>query len=302
MHFTFGHPLALLLVLLIPCFWICRVTPKPYYFAPHHLLGKGWRMPLHTLWLKALIFTLLVVALADPFVYEGKTAPWRKGRDLVLVLDASGSMGQSGFSQSSPDQSRYDVVLELANAFIKARHDDNIGVVVFGSFAYTAAALTYDLQALRFLLNTTSVGIAGESTAIGDALMQALRTLSFGQAKSKVVVLLTDGKHNAGSTSPKEAVQQAQKAGVKLYTIGIGAKQDYDATLLQKIAQATGGRHFHATQAKALQEAFNAIEQLESSTIRAAHYLHPTRLFWLPLSVAMLLLLLWTLFLERGRL
>ena len=108
-----------------------------------------------------------------------------------------------------------------------------MGVVVFGTFAYTASPLTYDLESLSYLLEMTNVGLAGESTALGDAIMQSIRTLSYGQAKNKAIILLTDGYHNAGKSSPKEAVKKAKEAGIKIYTIGIGKKSDYDVSLLR---------------------------------------------------------------------
>ena len=293
MHFTFGSPWASLLLLLLPCLFLCREHSRRYYFPRLKWVGREHPLFSWEMWLKVLIFLLLVTALAEPFVYDSSASRHKKGRDLVLAIDASGSMAQSGFDEKERFKSKYETTLDLAQAFTKNRLDDNMGVVVFGTFAYTASPLTYDLAALGKLLKMTTVGIAGESTAIGDALMQAMRTLSFGKAKSKVIVLLTDGFHNAGRHSPKEAVALAKKQGIRIYTIGIGTKRDYDAALLETIAKATGGKSYSAASAESLKKVFKEIVALEPSQIRGENYLNNRLLITPPLLSALALLLLW---------
>ncbi len=293
MHFTFGSPWASLLLLLLPCLFLCREHSRRYYFPRLEWVGREHPLFSWEMWLKVLIFLLMVTALAEPFVYDSSTSRHKKGRDLVLAIDASGSMAQSGFDEKERFKSKYETTLDLAQAFTKNRLDDNMGVVVFGTFAYTASPLTYDLAALGKLLKMTTVGIAGESTAIGDALMQAMRTLSFGEAKSKVIVLLTDGFHNAGRHSPKEAVDLAKKQGIRIYTIGIGTKRDYDAALLETIAKATGGKSYGAASAESLKKVFKEIAALEPSQIRGENYLNKRLLITPPLLAALALLLLW---------
>lgn len=237
------------------------------------------------------IYTLLVVALASPYRYDTKHASQKKGRDLVLVLDTSGSMAERGFNSSDREQSKYDTSVALAKAFIKNRHDDNVGLVVFGSYAFSASPLTYDLQALAEMFNLMSaVGIAGTSTAIGDALIQGVRTLKSGEAKSKVLILLTDGKHNAGKNSPHQAVTLAQEKGVKIYTIGMGKRGDYDDELLKTIATETGGKSFDARSKSDLQKVYETINELEPSSIRSENYLNKEGLFIYPLVLGMLAL------------
>ena len=291
MHFTFASPWFLLLLLLIPCFIWCRDYSRRFYFSKTAWAGTESPIFAADTWLKILAFSLMVIALAGPFVYESKGYNTKKGRDLVLAIDASGSMAQSGFDGEERFKTKYETTLALAKAFIQNRHNDNIGSVIFGTFAYTASPLTYDLNALSDLLSMTNVGIAGESTAIGDAIMQALRTLSFGQAKQKVIILITDGYHNAGSHSPKEAVKKAKEEGVKIYTIGIGSKRDYDSGLLETIAKATGGKSYDAANNEALKEVFADIAALEPSPIRGENYLNKRLLIFLPLLGAMLILL-----------
>ena len=240
-----------------------------------------------------LLYTLLVLALAMPFSYTTTINHAKKGRDLVLLLDTSGSMAERGFNGSDRSQSKYDISVSLAKDFISNRHDDNVGLVVFGSFAFTASPLTYDLRALNEMFDLMSdVGIAGTSTAIGDALIQGLRTLELGEAKSKVLILMTDGLHNAGKHSPRQAIEMIKEKGVVVYTIGIGKKQDYDVALLIQIASDSGGKSFFCKNSHELKKVYESISVLEPSSIRSEQYLNQKQLFIYPSSVAMFLLLL----------
>jgi len=299
MHFTFGSPYALLLLLLLPCFLWCKQYAKPYYFPKLSWVTRQSALLSWEPWLKILLFTLMVFALAKPFVYDASSNQHKKGRDLILALDASGSMAQSGYDVNNRLKNKFETNLALASKFIENRHDDNMGVVIFGTFAYTASPLTYDLASLSQLLNMTNVGIAGESTAIGDAIMQAIRTLSFGEAKNKAIILLTDGYHNAGSYSPKLAVQKAKEEGIKIYTIGIGKKSDYDVALLETIAKESGAKSYAAASAEALEHIYQEINRLEPSAIRSENYLNQRLLMALPLGIVFILLLLWVLWEKR---
>jgi len=299
MHFIFGSPYFFLLLLLIPCLLWCKQYNRSYYFPKLDWISKQSPLLSWEPWLKILIFSLMVFALAKPFVYDAAGNAHKKGRDLILAIDASGSMAQSGYNSKDRFQNKYESTIELAKAFTKKRLDDNMGVVVFGTFAYTASPLTYDLDALSYLLDMTNVGLAGESTAIGDAIMQSIRTLSFGEAKNKAIILLTDGYHNAGKASPKEAVAKAKEKGIKIYTIGIGKKSDYDAALLETMAKESGGKSYAADSAEALNKVFKEINRLEPSQIRGENYLNQKLLILFPLGLATLLLLGWMLYERR---
>ena len=300
MHFTFGSPFFLLLLLLLPCFLWCKEYNRIYYFPKLDWAGRESPLLSWEPWLKILIYILFVLALAKPFVYDAAGNQHKKGRDLVLAIDASGSMAQSGFDEKDRFKNKYEVTLDLSSDFIKHRFDDNMGLVLFGTFAYTASPLTYDLEALESMLKMTTVGIAGESTAIGDALMQAMRTLSFGDAQSKAIILLTDGYHNAGRSSPKAAVVEAKKKGIKIYTIGVGKPSDYDAALLKTIARETGGKSYAAASASKLKEVYKEIDKLEPSPIRGENYLNQRLLVFFPLVTAFFLLLGWVLYPKRS--
>lgn len=296
MNFSFLYPYVLFLLLLLPCFVWCQEKLKRVYFPKEEWLPKQhfvWDNLL--LWIM-LIYILLLFALAMPYAYTAKVSSQKKGRDLVLVLDTSGSMGERGFNKKDTTQSKYEISVSLAKAFIEKRYDDNVGLVVFGSFAFTASPLTYDLKALNEMFELMSdVGIAGTSTAIGDALMQGIYTLKSGKANSKVLILLTDGIHNTGKASPREAVSLAKEKGIKIYTIGIGKKENYDVALLSQIAKDSTAKSFFCQNAEELQTVYGEIEKLEPSPIRSEHYLNKKLLFIYPLVLALLLLglLLW---------
>ncbi len=232
----------------------------------------------------------MVTALAAPYLYERRAAHERSGRDLVIVLDASGSMAESGFDRRAPQKRKFDVVESIVSDFIENRFDDNIGLVVFGTFAFTASPVTYDLKALKQILDMVDVGIAGQNTAIGEGIDQALRSLGFVHAKEKMIILLTDGRHNSGSVSPAMAVREAKREGVKIYTVGIGKKNSYDAPLLKRVAEATGGKMFEATDAEALESVYKTIDALEPSPLRSEERVDRKPLYLFLVAAALFLL------------
>jgi Ca-activated chloride channel family protein len=234
---------------------------------------------------------MMVSALASPITYEQKSPNNRKGRDLVIVLDSSGSMGESGYSAEKSDERKFDVVISVLNDFISKRYDDNMGIVVFGTFAFASAPLTYDTNALKYVLRFLDVGIAGDNTAIGEGIEQAIRVLDNGSAEKKVIILLSDGFANSGSISAKDAVKQAIDKGIKIYTIGLGESKEYDEKLLKLIAKDSKGKFFKAQNASSLQEVYSELNSLEPSPIRSEHYLHKRVLFHIPLFIAIALLI-----------
>ncbi|MDD2357178.1 MAG: VWA domain-containing protein [Thiovulaceae bacterium] len=290
-HFEFEHPWVFLLLVLIICIYRCPATFKKIIF-PHLELFS-----LKTSWFNkerlfySLILTLLVTALASPITYDAKSSQQRKGRDLVFVLDCSGSMGESGFSKEHSEQSKFDVLKGVISKFIKERFDDNVGVTVFGSYAFSSVPLTYDMNAVAYLINFLDVGIAGENTAIGEAIANATQLLKMGQAKEKVMLLITDGYHNSGTISPKGALDIAVKNNIKIYTIGIGKKGDYDEALLKLIATDSHAKMFGASDASKLEDIYKEIDKLEPSQIRSQNYLNKQLLAFYPLLAAALLLL-----------
>lgn len=293
MHFSFGSPTLLALLLLLPCFLWCKQYSQFYYFPKLSWVTRESPLLSWEPWLKMALFSLMIFALAKPFVYDAKANQHKKGRDLILAIDASGSMAQSGFDGKDRFKTKYETTLALSQNFVQKRLDDNMGVVLFGTFAYTASPLTYDLESLSYLLEMTHVGLAGESTAIGDAIMQSIHTLSYGEADNKAIILLTDGYHNAGKTAPKAAVAKAKSLGIKIYTIGIGEKSNYDVALLETISKQSGAKSYAAASSEALEKIYEEINTLEPSAIRSENYLNQRLLIMYPLGIVFVLLLLW---------
>ena len=290
-NFEFEYPYLFLFLLLIICIYKCPLSIKRLIFPHTHLFRKKTEWFNREKLLYSLILTLLVTALASPISYDAKDAQQRKGRDLVFALDTSGSMDESGYSEENAQASKFSILQHLIAQFVHKRYDDNVGVVVFGSYAFSPVPITYDMDALTYMLDFLEVGIAGNSTAIGDGLKQSLEMLQKANAKNKVIILVTDGYQNSGSTKIKDAVMQAKKSGVKIYTIGIGKESEYDKKLLERIAKDTHGVCFGAQNEKMLKDVYDSLDSLEPSTIRSEHYLNREMLFTYPLAFAILLLL-----------
>ncbi len=288
MHFTFDYPAALLLLLLLPCFYFCRKKGKSRFLPKLNWLPKRGRYLHRELLWRMAIFALMVFALAAPVTFSAKVPSGRQGVAIVLALDTSGSMRESGFGKG--DESKFALLQRLASDFMQRRFGDNIGVVAFGTFAFTASPVSYDIAGVQALLGMLEVEIAGKNTAIGEAIAQSLKTLQHSEAKEKVIILVTDGKNNSGKISPKEAVQMAKAQGVKIYTVGLGERKMYDALLLEKIAEESGGAAFGAVEEKDLEKVYAQIDTLLPSPLRSARYLHKRALFIYPLLVAVLLL------------
>ncbi len=290
MHFTFEYPYAFVLLSMLPCFvWCKRRTGSCFLPKLVWLPRKKRWINLQTLQRMA-IFAALVTALASPILYTAKAPVRRKGVDIVLALDTSGSMRESGFDAQYPQKSKFDLLKEIAARFIDRRFSDNIGVVAFGTFAFTASPVSYDHEGVKALLDMLEVEIAGKNTAIGEGIAQSLRTLRYGDAQHKAIVLVTDGKNNSGEISPKRAVAMAKKEGVKIFTIGLGTPKEYDKALLERIASQTGGEAFGAKNAQILSEVYKRIDRLLPSVIRSPRYLDKKMLYIWPALLAFVLL------------
>lgn len=252
--------------------------------------------------LGALIWILLVTAAAGPrWTGEPAKVP-TEGRNLMLVLDISGSMEEADFLIQNTPVRRWDAVQAVANAFIKKREGDRVGIVLFGERAYLYAPLTFDLKTVSDLLKEADVGMAGPQTAIGDALGIALKTMADVPAESKVIVLLSDGAANAGRMKPLEAAGLAEKMKVKVYTVGAGSDtvqmnglfgmmpfsrgDEIDEKTLKEIAQKTGGRYFRAKNTGELLEIYREIDALEPVKNDDVFVRPVKTLFYYPLAAA----------------
>jgi len=290
-HFEFEHPFVFLLLLLIICIYKCPLSIRTILFPHIQLFAKKTELFNKEKLLASLIVALLVTALASPISYDSKSSQQRKGRDLVFALDTSGSMQESGYGAEAMQKAKFDILRTLMKKFVSQRFDDNVGVVVFGSYAFSPVPITYDMHSLKYMLDFLEVGMAGNSTAIGDGLARSLDMLERAKAHNRVIILITDGYQNSGTTKIKEAIERAKKLHVKIYTIGLGKKSDYDAKLLQRIAKDTQASAFGAQNATTLEAVYKELNRLEPSSIRSQNYLNKQMLFSYPLAFGILLLL-----------
>lgn len=299
-------PLPLLVRFLMPA------APKrragalrlPFF---HEIAGAGLvseggrRRRLVRLALLSVIWLLLVGAAMRP-AYVGKPVPIPvEGRDLMLAVDLSGSMSRQDLSYDNIPVDRLTIIKGVADDFIAKRKGDRIGLILFSTRAYVQAPLTFDRNVVRDLLRTSSIGMTGQETAIGDAIALAVKTLRTRPQEQRVLVLLTDGANNSGMLSPIPAAEIAKANGVKIYTIGVGADAfavgqrmvnpsfDLDEGALEQIAQMTGGRYFRARDAAGLAAIYNDIDRMEPVSGEPL-YLSPTvSLFQWPLGAALVL-------------
>jgi Ca-activated chloride channel family protein len=231
------------------------------------------------------------VALSSPVITTSYTNSNKNGRDIVLVLDSSGSMKQFGFDMDDIYKSKFAVVKDVVSDFIKERKNDRIGMISFGNVAFVASPLTFESEFLTKILKMQKVGVAGEKTAINDALVQAYNMLSKSKAKSKVVILLTDGIDNMSRVSKDELLSVIKDNSIKLYTIAIGTPRDYDGAYLSELAQASGGKFFATSNAKGLKEIYQTIDKLEVTKLKDKKIIHNEYLYIYPLFLAILALL-----------
>ncbi|WP_201353336.1 vWA domain-containing protein [Hydrogenimonas urashimensis] len=287
--FTFEHPVAFALIpLFLLCLKWCRPRYESIWFPGSdrlHTISRS-RSRLHAL-AKTATFSLLVTALASPVVTNEIVIERQKGYEISLILDASGSMAQNN---------KFGIVKDIVTRFVKARKHDKIGLTIFADFAYVAVPLTYDKTSLLRLLEKVEVGIAGtRRTALYEALFMSTKLFRDSNAKNKIAILLTDGIDNAGTVPLEVAINTAKKYGIKVYTIGIGGRGDYNPYVLRKIAKETGGKFFEADTVQKLEKVYETIDRLEKSEIEGNRYVKKRYYYAWPLGTALLLILLSTL-------
>ena len=248
-----------------------------------------------------LVWLLLVAAAMRPQWLDDPLPVPTTGRRLLLAVDVSGSMATPDMANNA---SRLAVVQKVAGDFIQKRKGDQVGLILFGTQPYLQAPLTADLDTVSQFLQQTVVGVAGPQTAIGDAIGLALKRLQSEQTDAKnkgemVLILLTDGGNNAGLMEPLAAAKMAAGAGLRIYTIGVGAavqqgffgasgNMDLDEGTLKSIAKITRGEYFRATDASALQKVYTRIDKLEPSAGREQWYRPHSEWYVWPLAFALL--------------
>jgi len=262
----------------------------------------NWRF-----WLAAIAWLLLVLAAARPERIGEELDVPVAGRNLMLAVDLSGSMDQKDFELGGRRVDRLTATKAVASDFIERREGDRIGLILFGERAYLQVPLTLDRETVNVLLMEAFIGLAGEKTAIGDAITLAVRRVHEQEEDGdQVLVLLTDGANTAGEIQPVKAAELAQQVGLRIYTIGIGAEQlevssliggrrrinpsaDLDEDTLTKIAQLTGGRYFRATDTASLQDIYKLVDELEPVEEPESGFRPVKSYYYYPLGLAVLL-------------
>ncbi len=316
MMFRFAYPVLLVLLVGAVGYLVFQVLKKP--IAVTHsmtsrlveLADSGSRIWLHIpLVIRVLCLVLLVLAAARPQFYNVSRDIRSPGVDIVMSIDTSGSMRALDFELDGEPVTRLTAVKKVVSDFVKKREVDRIGLVVFGEEAFTQAPLTLDKGLLLGLVDKLTIGMAGDRTAVGAAIAIGGKRLKDLKAATKILILLTDGRHNAGELTPEEAAEAVQALGVKIYTIGVGGKGpapfrvksligtrivrrkvDLDETTLKKIARIGGGKYFRATDTKGLAEIYDIIDQAEKTEIKVKEFFHFRELYPYFLIPALILL------------
>ena len=288
----FLNPWALLLLVFVAAPFIARWRLKGsrILFSNWNNIrktaGAHWEFPLL---FDAVAIALLVFALARPVNLDKVITPPVEGKDIMIALDVSGSMEALDFKPHN----RLEAAKKVIEQFVKGRTNDRIGLVFFAGDAYLQVPLTMDYGMFAMLTNRLKTGVIEDGTAIGNGLGLALSRLDESSAKSRLLILLTDGANNAGNVSPDNAAEIAKKIGVKIYPILIGTdkevpfpagknlfgrmsyrqvKMKTDPALMKRLAEATGGTFFQSLDTKELQKSFAQIDTLEKSPIPSKTY------------------------------
>ncbi|HDZ89554.1 MAG TPA: VWA domain-containing protein, partial [Deltaproteobacteria bacterium] len=286
MMFRFAYPILLFLVPVAAGWFVFALLRRPpgitHSMASKMALVAGGGSPFAAkipLILRVCALVLLVLAAARPQLYNVSRDVRSPGVDIVLCVDTSGSMEALDFKLDQRPVTRLTAVKKVVTDFIKKRTTDRIGLVVFGEDAFTQSPLTVDKGLLLGLVEKMKIGMAGDRTAIGSAIAIGGKRLKDLKAKSKILILLTDGRSNAGEITPVAAAEAVRALGVKIYTIGVGGKGpapfrirttlgtrlvhqqvDLDEKTLKKVAEIGGGRYFRASDSRELSEIYQIID------------------------------------------
>ncbi len=312
--FRFANPEYFFLIILIPILlWYYNKLQKKirftYPLAHKVVIEQNYYFILKNT-LNFFLLLSIIFALANPQKLKTFTDRETKGINIIFALDTSGSMTALDFNYENKELNRLDALKIVVRDFIQKRTTDKMGIVVFGEEAFTQCPLTIDQSTLDFLVDRIELGMAGDSTAIGSAILLSTKRLLNSDSKSKVIILVTDGRNNTGKVNPITAAKLAKQKGVKIYTIGIGSKGkpvpiiqqtifgtkrvfvniDLDDYTLKQIAQISDGKYFNAQDFKSLENILNDIDRLEKTTFKVKNYYETTYYYKYFLIMAILLL------------
>ncbi len=275
-------------------------------------LAPGTRLKAHLpLILRTTALVLLALAAARPQLADVSRETLSPGVDIILCLDTSGSMQALDFTLDGKPAMRLTAVQKVVSDFIEKRIHDRVGLVVFGEQAFTQAPLTLDKGLLLNLVQSLTIGMAGDATALGDAIAVSAKRLKDLEAPSKILIVLTDGRSNAGALGPAQAAAAAAALGIRIYTIGVGGQGeapflvrtpfgnrifyqevDLDEETLREVAATGGGAFFLASDTKRLSEIYDLIDAAEKREVKVKEFFHFEELYHLCLIPALLLLAL----------
>ncbi|MDO6459719.1 VWA domain-containing protein [Granulosicoccaceae sp. 1_MG-2023] len=266
-------------------------------FAASATTQRPW--PGAKVWLLHAVWIALVLALAQPQWILGEPISRASGRSMMLVVDLSRSMEMRDFELDGRADNRLNVVKRVAGEFIRERTGDRLGLILFGDEAFVANPLSFDLHAADYALQRSTIGMAGRTTALGDALGLALIKLQADDARDKAVILLTDGSNNAGRADPAGAAQIAAKWGIRIHTIGLGsdtlpgsiqgqnASASLDTATLKTVALLSGGRYFRVQNSSELQAVYDTLDTLLAEPVAAPPFIPRRDIRHLPLLAAL---------------
>jgi len=275
-------------------------------FSMHSNDGHHLNVKYRLIWIAIIVwFCLIIAAMRPQWLGDFIEIP-RNGRDLMLAVDLSGSMEVEDFIIKGDKVDRLTATKYVAGEFIQRRVGDRLGLILFGEKAYLQTPLTFDRLTVKTLLYESAIGLAGKSTAIGDAIGLAVKRLREKDDKSRVLILLTDGANTAGEVEPLAAAELAAREKLKIYTIGIGADEmvmrsifgsrrvnpsaDLDEKTLSAIANKTGGRYFRARDIEQLEQIYALLDDLEPIEKDVQRFRPQIALFYWPLAIALVLM------------
>lgn len=275
-------------------------------FSMHSNDGHHLNVKYGLIWIAIIVwFCLIIAAMRPQWLGDFIEIP-RNGRDLMLAVDLSGSMEVEDFIIKGDKVDRLTATKYVAGEFIQRRVGDRLGLILFGEKAYLQTPLTFDRLTVKTLLYESAIGLAGKSTAIGDAIGLAVKRLREKDDKSRVLILLTDGANTAGEVEPLAAAELAAREKLKIYTIGIGADEmvmrsifgsrrvnpsaDLDEKTLSAIANKTGGRYFRARDIEQLEQIYALLDDLEPIEKDVQRFRPQIALFYWPLAIALVLM------------
>ncbi len=305
-------PLPLLVYWLVPK----TVQQESALRVPFFDMASGFESEIKLIQRRSLLRRLLMVLMWLALVLAATRPQWigepielpTSGRDLLLAVDISGSMGTEDMKRGNQMTTRLAIVKSVVGDFVERRKGDRLGLILFGSQAYLQTPLTFDRNTVRSLLQETPLGIAGGKTAIGDAIGLAVKRLKERPAENRVLILLTDGVNNVGEVTPLQAAKLAALEGIRIYTVGFGADEllvpgllfnrkinpsaDLDSKTLTQIANLTGGIYQRARSATELANIYAALDQLEPIELEQETFRPVKSLFFWPLGFTLCLSML----------